>query len=606
MASLRPYQRGVIASLAFVASFALLGLLQFSERARFASQSGPIAVTGIRRAADGAAEASGFPLELKVSFRGIAFTFGSGRPIAVTTKGGGQDLVMPLSWTQTVRNVSVLFDLGIRLDFEVSASGDAFSVNTAFDDSSISGVTIPYSLSGASFEANLGERLSVRTRAGVFTLGLPETTRLDAERSTLSMGERKNAFSLAAVRRPAKATARPEGASTPPSLDDRGWNAVLATWLDRAYSGLSRGRYSPSLLAWRTGTQTAFTEDALVALIAESLRRGSYAEARPTVSAIAKSRDSELGWKSSVYLGDIIDKAGALPAADAAAATGLRASLASRDPQALLFPGLVHFCVDRVPALLEPLLSLAAEVDPDSMDVQTSAGALICLVEAEEYFPDANNPFVRLESAALGAIASATVKTDAGAFLVSEPNVSRLELQVRVGAAMIKAGRIRDDESAASLGRALAAGALALADQDGVLPERVAVRDGKVLDRTGTLAPETIYQTVADNPYYPRPRSLFKEAGKGTWILTCSPRVGVEWSQGQGTVSADWQSGSTHYMAVFGLNPIVLMKLYDIPYNPDPEFDRYNASGYLYSRASRILFLKMKHKSDREYVRMNF
>jgi hypothetical protein len=64
--------------------------------------------------------------------------------------------------------------------------------------------------------------------------------------------------------------------------------------------------------------------------------------------------------------------------------------------------------------------------------------------------------------------------------------------------------------------------------------------------------------------------------------------------------------GAVHYMIVFGVQPVVLMRLYEIPYNPDPSFDRYNASGFLYARAQRILYLKMKHKAEREYIRMNF
>jgi hypothetical protein len=602
MACFTVARRALIAALAYLAGFLLIVLVQFSGRDRFKAQAGALSITGIRLPEG----EQGFPLSLNLDFSGIGFSFGRGRPLAVTMADGTGGVLAPLSWTMSERAVSLTLEGGATIVFESDAEGSTFSIHTLFGNSGVRSVSLPYSLSGASFQANLGERLSVRARSGTYTLGLPEGSRLDAERYVLVLGERRNAFSLAAVRKPGRTVSRAEGAAAVPSMPERDWRASLDAWAEHVWSGLSRDRYRPEALGWSAGASVSFSEQALAVLIAEALRRDVYPAIRPMVASLAKARAEGLGWLTAVYLGDIIVKGRALLAADAQAAVRIGARLAAKDPGILLEPDILHFCVDRQPALLEPLLSLAANLDAEGLGIQTAAGILICMADAEGYFPQAENPFARLEQAALAVLEAAIVRAEQGAFLDLGQGQTDAALQLRAGAALIRIGAFREDDTLAGTGRALVAAILSMADQSGFLPERVVLAGGKAAEASGLIPPEAVYGRIYDNAWYPRARSLFREEGRGTWILSCSPRIAVEWGATQAAISAEWPVGATHYMAVFGLKPIVLMRLYEIPYNPDPAFDRYNASGYLYSRADRTLYLKMRHKSEREYVRMTF
>ena len=94
--------------------------------------------------------------------------------------------------------------------------------------------------------------------------------------------------------------------------------------------------------------------------------------------------------------------------------------------------------------------------------------------------------------------------------------------------------------------------------------------------------------------------------GRGTWIWAAAPDIEVASSSAKTVFSVRYPTGSTHFMTVFGLKPFNQIKLYEIPYGPDEEFEGYNVSGYLYVRADSTLYLKMKHKKETELVDLSY
>jgi len=59
-------------------------------------------------------------------------------------------------------------------------------------------------------------------------------------------------------------------------------------------------------------------------------------------------------------------------------------------------------------------------------------------------------------------------------------------------------------------------------------------------------------------------------------------------------------------MTFYGVKPFANIKLYDIDYSPDAEFEIYDVSGYFYRKTSSALYLKMKHKSESERIELDF
>jgi hypothetical protein len=57
-------------------------------------------------------------------------------------------------------------------------------------------------------------------------------------------------------------------------------------------------------------------------------------------------------------------------------------------------------------------------------------------------------------------------------------------------------------------------------------------------------------------------------------------------------------------MMIRGVRPFVRLQLYGINYPSDPQFERYDSSGWVYSPQEQTLLLKMKHRSAVERIRI--
>jgi hypothetical protein len=57
-------------------------------------------------------------------------------------------------------------------------------------------------------------------------------------------------------------------------------------------------------------------------------------------------------------------------------------------------------------------------------------------------------------------------------------------------------------------------------------------------------------------------------------------------------------------MLIRGLRPFVKIQLYGIDYRTDPQFERYDSSGWSFSSSEQTLLLKLKHRSQVEHIRV--
>jgi hypothetical protein len=71
-------------------------------------------------------------------------------------------------------------------------------------------------------------------------------------------------------------------------------------------------------------------------------------------------------------------------------------------------------------------------------------------------------------------------------------------------------------------------------------------------------------------------------------------------------VAATFPTGLTHYMIFMNVPVFTKIQLYDQDYRTDPNFERYDSSGWAYSASTQTLLVKMKHKNDVEHIRIYF
>jgi hypothetical protein len=361
-------------------------------------------------------------------------------------------------------------------------------------------------------------------------------------------------------------------------------------------------------MTWRgADSSQEFSEKALVAFIAEALRRGQAEQILARMKGVREKHGSLLGFLSVPYFGDTAALLGRREAADIVEARRLAGLIQNHDPAILESPDLVLRVVDRSPVgFYQEVIRFVSGLAPADLTLRQCIGLVDAAVDAGTYIRGSVDPLPNHLVAEDRLVAQIT-KTDAGFFLpLSADGSVDISLSLDAGLALIALGKSEAKDNLVALGQGLVEGILSLSNQEGFLPSKLVVKDAAIVERSGSLAPELIYPRVSNNPFYPHETSFAKDVEPGVWAWTAAPTLTVEGSANRRVFSATWPVGLAHYMALYGVRGFSNIKLYGIDYSPDSQFESYNVSGFLYKAASSVLYLKMRHKVEVERVELVF
>ncbi|MBL8968408.1 MAG: hypothetical protein JNG85_15485, partial [Spirochaetaceae bacterium] len=574
-------------TLLYIGIFVLLVLAQFSRAPGFSFKSGRLSVTaGYSKTEESR------PVSARLSYAGLSFVIDEETPAYFVDESGVARKASLRGIERLPSGARVLFAGGAEIRvLAAQAPAEGFSLTAVPPAEGAAALRLSYTLSSRSRFEEKGSRLLLESNGGPYELSLPARS-FDRSAGYLRLEARGGALrglSLAKAAAPDKAgSARPADqfiAQAP--KDPAAFKAGIDAWTAKAWSGLAGSRWDGERLAWKDKDGTPrFSENALAAYLAESYRRGSYAEGLARGRAIREVRSAELSHLTVPFLGDTIRKMQALEAADLIEVKRISALIQAQDPSLFEKQGLVHFLMDRSPySLAQEALRYAATLDPAKLTVRQAVGVLACAAESRSYLSDAENPFKALGSAA-DRLVTSLKKTQDGFFLVDEEGNVDFRLSLLAGVAFAEYGAGEGKELLVGVGQSLVEGVLGLADEQGFVPARAAVAAGALGERTGSLAPEELYAIVAANPYYPREISFYRDVAPGVWAWTCAPSLKVDATPSRYLFSANFPVGRAHYMAFYGVKPFTNIKLYDIDYSPDAEFEIYDVSGYFYRKAS--------------------
>lgn len=116
-----------------------------------------------------------------------------------------------------------------------------------------------------------------------------------------------------------------------------------------------------------------------------------------------------------------------------------------------------------------------------------------------------------------------------------------------------------------------------------------------------------LYPVIAsENLYYPHCEVLGYYGNDAVWAWTCSPsvsyRIGAE---GVVSINLDFPLNDSHYIYLKGVpNFYSRIEIQQLMYRSDTTFESYNSSGYVYDLTSKSLYLKSRHRSRNELIRI--
>jgi hypothetical protein len=267
--------------------------------------------------------------------------------------------------------------------------------------------------------------------------------------------------------------------------------------------------------------------------------------------------------------------------------------------------------------LVDEAGALALSLDPAALGAELLPGIFEGWGDWKIRRPGGENPFEPLIEGALQTIAGdmrkGFIEAPAGnsgfenrLVLFCPGGEADTELNLRLGKALAAWAESAGDEAWAALGRSLVISVLSLQNSDGTSPG--ALHEAASGTFAGDSARDRIsaarlYRLLGPGEYQPHAAGTGDQGG-GLWAWTASPSVSVQ-PQGEDLdITVDFSQGETHYMLIRGVRPFVRIQLYGIDFRSDPQFERYDSSGWTYSASERTLMVKMRHREAREYIRI--
>jgi hypothetical protein len=111
---------------------------------------------------------------------------------------------------------------------------------------------------------------------------------------------------------------------------------------------------------------------------------------------------------------------------------------------------------------------------------------------------------------------------------------------------------------------------------------------------------------VEENTFYPHTKILGYYGTKPVWAWTCARDISYRiMGEDIVNINIDFPQNYTHYVIFKGVPTFhARIEIQQLMFRTDPSFEIYNSSGYVYHSEDETFFLKSRHKSQNELIRL--
>jgi hypothetical protein len=580
--------------------FVVLVMVQFARQGGFTRQVGHFVVAGqYRLPGEGVPPAlpNEYLLDGKASvfFGGLEFNMSGGDEddsFRVLTKDGGREEMQPER--MTISGESALFVLpgGGELNFSTHYTGGApeLRISGVFPDD-ITGVELPYKPLRKTGIKDSGEGQFVVFSDGVsYSFG---RSPLDPERRLLLLKAGGPALSYRAI--PEKRAFSPDDFIIPAAQSKRSFDEAFSRWLDQNFS------------LWNRTIREKNDEELAVAYAGEALSRGTY---KAAVAAIPPAflNGRQRTYISSVYLGRLADALRSLNTLDREKLSRLSRQINEKSLDFLKEPHVFEYLAVRGHTnFIGEGAGIIRALDPANLALEHTTGILEGFVDWKTYRPDSENPFERLIDQACFVISEAVRMTPEGdRVFVFAGQQGEAEFNLCLGKALLDWAESSGNDSWAGVARSIILSVFSQEDSSGMVKAGVLLSaEGEITGNPALsqLTTAGFYRILRPGEYGPKALPVIVPENN-LWTWTAARQVSASMQDAILDISVTFPAGETHYMLIRGVRPFVKIQLYNMDFRTDPQFERYDSSGWSYNAQEQTLLLKMKHRTTVEHVRI--
>ncbi len=582
--------------------------MHFSQDAGFTDHIGPITISAHR---SGKTDNTRALLNAQVRCNGIEFLFQGQDCVELTYENNTTEKLSLIDYKRYANGIDLGFTKGFILKFMISDNEtDSIAVSYVPENDRIRSISFSLRQAAGATVKPVG-RLPcyfVQNVKTGFYLNLPAGSQFSVERQVLTLypGTKQNRQILIEGGLDVKTDPYAYWFGKEfPTADEAAYRKALKTFLDKAYNGWKTARYRAETSSWRYPSEDiVFQENTVAAFLAESIPRNTYDVALAQAKRITeKTARNSLTVFTNPYLGNLINTTVASWQEEALEIEKVRNLIIKRDETVFRKEGLLRFIVDKsLFALMNDMADFAQKASFSASDMQTSIGMLNTFLECKEIMPDSADSFGRFAAIPREILLENSVYVNDGLFIEKEQGRISIKDSISAGAGLLRFGNATNNELMKTAGRVLISSALAWADAEtGMLPEILVRKGSKIEGKEGYLLPEDIHPLLTEHGFYPKNVFLGNGAEETLQLYTIADVESFTTTEKQSVITVSFPAGYIHHMTIRGVKPFAEIRLWDIRWKTDPQFQIYS-TGWVYDEKTQTLYVKLKHRNNKENI----
>lgn len=353
---------------------------------------------------------------------------------------------------------------------------------------------------------------------------------------------------------------------------------------------LMRGTLVERFNAARTTAEAAnFSEQDVIAYVAEMAKNGRYGEALDAVPAAFK-RGNRRTYLSAPYFDSLSSMNHSLIMQTEKFRSLADSSITSKDLNIFTVDGIADFMLrEKYTSRVRSMAAIPLQ-QATFAPTLAQATALIAMYNAlSPKDPVLAQSFADVLPECLDVIANGcTLENQQLTLSENESPCSTIQT-IETGVALLTLGSIKNEQELVQTGCLLVASALPSVS-------------GLDLHSLSELYP----LMVTDNAYYPHTVVLGYYGTTPVWAWTCASAITyVQGSSGVIDMNIEFPLGLTHHLILTGVPSFHSnIEIQRQRFRTDPRFETYNSSGYVYQGNTETLLLKSRHKTSVELIRL--
>jgi len=338
-----------------------------------------------------------------------------------------------------------------------------------------------------------------------------------------------------------------------------------------------------------TGSTEPLTESQIITYVAEMAANGRYNEALDAIPTSFK-KGNKRTYLSAPYFNNLTTLNSSLVVQIQKYESMISAAIQNSNLDIFTISELdKYILIEKNNPLISQLLSIPKTMEEFSPTLYQAAGIINTYTKLYESNKGLAAYLEEVIPPCIEAITDCCSISEEVLVISENEEVTDTAILVSVGKALISIGKLQNQENYLKTGYLF-------------VNQSLSTTQNISLDLLTELYPIL----VTDNTYYPHIQILGYYGTKAVWAWTCAQDITYEiTADNVVNINIRFPQDRTHYLIINNVPTFhSQIEIQKQMFRTDARFETYNSSGYVYESNTETLFLKSRHKSETELIRL--